>query len=77
MSEFEQEVKDHYLNTWQDSVDAINNANAPEGADADMIEAVQETIQANKDHLAMLISFTWFTDAITGTELDEIEAVLA
>jgi hypothetical protein len=67
MSEFEQEVKDHYLSTWQDSVDVINDADASE----------TEIIQANKDHLAMLISFDWFTDAITGTELDEIEAVLA
>jgi hypothetical protein len=77
MSEFEQETKDHYLNTWRDSVNAINNATAPEGANADIIEAIQETIQANKDHLAMLISFDWFTDGITGTELDEIEAALA
>lgn len=67
MSEFEQEVKDHYLNTWQDSVDAINNADASE----------TETIQANKDHLEMLISLDWFTDGITGTELEEIEEVLA
>lgn len=67
MSEFEQEVKDHYLNTWQDSVDAINDADASE----------TDIIQANKDHLAMLISLEWFTDGITGTELDEIEAILA
>ena len=67
MSEFEQETKDHYLNTWQDSVDAINNADASE----------TDIIQANKDHLAMLISLEWFTDGITGTELDEIEAILA
>lgn len=67
MSEFEQETKDHYLNTWQDSVDAINDADASE----------TDIIQANKDHLAMLISLEWFTDGITGTELDEIEAILA
>jgi hypothetical protein len=77
MSEFEQETKDHYLNTWQDSVDAINNANAPEGADADMIESIQETVQANKDHLTMLKSFTWFTDAITADELATINALIA
>ena len=67
MSEFEQEIKDHYLNTWRDSVNAIN--------DADVSET--DFIQANKDHLAMLISFDWFTDGITGTELDEIEEALA
>ena len=67
MSEFEQETKDHYLNTWQHSVDAINDADASE----------TDIIQANKDHLTMLISFDWFTDGITGTELDEIEAALA
>jgi hypothetical protein len=67
MSEFEQETKDHYLNTWRDSVNAINDADASE----------TDFIQANKDHLTMLISFDWFTDGITGTELDEIEAALA
>jgi len=67
MSEFEQEVKDHYLNTWQDSVDAINNADASEA----------ETIEANKDHLTMLKSFTWFTDGITDDELATINAALA
>lgn len=61
------EMRQHYLSTWQDSVDAINNADDSE----------TDIIQANKEHLAMLISFTWFTDAITGTELDEIEAALA
>ena len=67
MSEFEQETKDHYLNTWQDSVDAINDADASE----------TEIIQANKDHLTMLKSFTWFTDAITADELATINAALA
>lgn len=67
MSEFEQEVKDHYLSTWRDSVDAISNTDDSE----------TETIQANKDHLEMLISLDWFTDGITGTELEEIEEVLA
>lgn len=64
---YPQEIRDIYLSSWQDSVDAINDADASE----------TDIIQANKDHLTMLISFTWFTDAITGTELDEIEAVLA
>ena len=67
MSDYPQDLKDIYLASWQDSVDAINNADASE----------TDIIQANKEHLAMLISFTWFTDAITGTELDEIEAALA
>lgn len=67
MSEFEQETKDHYLNTWQDSVDAINDADASE----------TEIIQANKDHLTMLKSFTWFTDGITADELSTINAALA
>ena len=67
MSEFEQEVKDHYLNTWQDSVDAISNTDASE----------TETIQANKDHLGMLISLDWFTDGITADELATINAALA
>ncbi len=67
MSEFEQEVKDHYLSTWQDSVDVINDADASE----------TEIIQANKDHLAMLISFDWFTDGITADELATINAALA
>ena len=67
MSEFEQETKDHYLNTWQDSVDAINDADASE----------TEIIQANKDHLTMLVSFDWFTDGITADELATINAALA
>ena len=61
------EMRQHYLSTWQDSVDAINDADASE----------TDIIQANKDHLAMLISLEWFTDGITGTELDGIEAILA
>lgn len=64
---YPQDIRDIYLSNWQDSVDAINNADASE----------TDIIQANKDHLAMLISFDWFTDGITGTELDEIEAALA
>lgn len=67
MSEFEQETKDHYLNTWQDSVDAINDADASE----------TDIIQANKDHLTMLKSLTWFTDGITADELATINAALA
>jgi hypothetical protein len=64
---YPQDIRDIYLSNWQDSVDAINNADASE----------TEIIQANKDHLAMLISFTWFTDAITADELATINAVLA
>ena len=67
MSEFEQETKDHYLNTWQHSVDAINDADASE----------TEIIQANKDHLTMLVSFDWFTDGITADELATINALIA
>jgi len=67
MSDYPQDLKDIYLASWQDSVDAINDADASE----------TEIIQANKDHLTMLKSFTWFTDAITAEELATINAVLA
>lgn len=64
---YPQDLKDLYLASWQDSVDAINDADASE----------TEIIQANKDHLTMLVSFDWFTDAITADELATINAALA
>jgi len=67
MSDYPQDLKDIYLASWQDSVDAINDADASE----------TDIIQANKDHLAMLVSFDWFTDGITADELATINAALA
>lgn len=64
---YPQDLKDLYLDSWQDSIDAINDADASE----------TDIIQANKDHLTMLKSFTWFTDAITADELATINAALA
>lgn len=64
---YPQDLKDLYLASWQDSVDAINDADASE----------TDIIQANKDHLTMLVSFDWFTDAITADELATINAALA
>ncbi len=59
------EMRQHYLNCWRDTLNQLNSS-----SDA-------EVVQSCKNHLSNLISEDWFTDGITGTELDEIETALA
>ena len=65
MSSFTTEEQTFYLACWRDTLTQLNNSTE------------DDIIQACKDHLTYMKSFTWFTDGITAAELTEINTALA
>lgn len=64
MNNFTTEEQAFYLRCWRDTLNQLNSS-----TEADII-------QACKDHLTYMKSFTWFIDGITSAELTEINTAL-
>ncbi len=60
----DEENRPHHINVWRDSLNQLNESND------------ETEIELCKEYLTMLKNESWFTDAITQTDLDDINSVL-